>query len=168
MTTLGVCVMNCVWYQDENGVLLFCRRRFTPEEDGAVWLELGSRGKCVETFIDQCDETGSALGVWSGRRVWPVPECTGWDWKPEAWVEPFVMSCPICGARGVDREYGCEIMDAAGTIWDHATNVARERDKLRALLLGVLENDDVAEGFNNANLGDLRQQIRDAVSWKVC
>jgi hypothetical protein len=75
----------------------------------------------------------------------------------------------------VDREYGCEVMDPAGTIWDHAANVTRERDKLRAevvklraVLLGVLENDEVAEGFNNANLGDLRQQIRDAVSWKVC
>lgn len=74
----------------------------------------------------------------------------------------------------IDQEYGCEVMDPAGTIWDHAANITQERDKLRgevgklrALLLGVLENDEAAEGFNNANLGDLRQQIRDAVAFKI-
>lgn len=74
----------------------------------------------------------------------------------------------------VDQEYGCEVMDPAGTIWDHAANITQERDKLRdevgrlrVLLIGVLENDEAAEGFNNSNLGELRQQIRDAVSFKI-
>jgi len=43
-----------------------------------------------------------------------------------------------------------------------------EVGKLRALLLGVLENDEAQEGFNNANLGEeMKQQIRDAIAWKI-
>lgn len=43
-----------------------------------------------------------------------------------------------------------------------------EVGKLRALLLGVLENDEVAEGENNSNLNaDFKQNIRDAIAWKV-
>lgn len=75
----------------------------------------------------------------------------------------------------VDKEYGCEVRDPCGTIWDHAANVEKERDKykaavesMRALLIGVLENDAVAAGFNNANLeSDFKQQIRDAIAWKI-
>ena len=66
-------------------------------------------------------------------------------------------------------------MDPAGTIWDHATNVEKERDRykaaaesMRTLLIGVLENDEISEGFNNANLdSDFKQQIRDAIAWKI-
>jgi hypothetical protein len=75
----------------------------------------------------------------------------------------------------VDREYGCEVMDPAGTIWDHATRVERERDKykvvvesMRTLLFGVLENDEISEGFNNSNLdSDFKQQIRNAIAFKI-
>lgn len=74
--------MNCEWYQDGNGLLLFCRRRTKGEKDGVVLLDLESQGQCVETFVEQGDEMGSVLGVWSFRRMWPAPECTGWDWKP--------------------------------------------------------------------------------------
>lgn len=75
----------------------------------------------------------------------------------------------------VDAEYGCEVRDPAGTIWDHATNVEKERDKykaaveqMRVLLLGVLENDEAAAGFNNGNLDEeFKQSIRDAIAWKI-
>lgn len=74
----------------------------------------------------------------------------------------------------VDAEYGCEVMDPAGTIWQHCADITKERDKLkeevcklRALLLGVLENDEDAELYDNANLGGLRQRIRDAITWEV-
>lgn len=31
----------------------------------------------------------------------------------------------------VDKEYGCEIMDPAGTIWDHAAKLQAEVERLR-------------------------------------
>ena len=54
-------------------------------------------------------------------------------------------------------------------------SVEKELDKyktavesMRALLIGVLENDEIAEGFNNGNLdSDFKQQIRDAIAWKI-
>lgn len=75
----------------------------------------------------------------------------------------------------VDAEYGCEVRDPCGTIWEHAKRVEEERDKhkkavesMRVVLLAVLENDEVCEGFNNNNLDhELKQQIRDAIARKV-
>jgi hypothetical protein len=54
-------------------------------------------------------------------------------------------------------------------------NAVKERDKyksaverLRVLLLEVLENDEVLEGFNADNLEpEFRQRIRDGLSWRI-
>jgi hypothetical protein len=67
----------------------------------------------------------------------------------------------------VDREYGCEVMDSAGTIWQHAAHVEKERNQyrcdvneLRLLLLEVLEDDACAAGCNASYLDPkLRQRI---------
>ena len=75
----------------------------------------------------------------------------------------------------VDADYGCEVSDPAGTIWEYAKQVEAERDKckesiekMRVLLIAVLDNDEVCEGFNNNNLDhELKQKIRDAIEWKV-
>ena len=43
-----------------------------------------------------------------------------------------------------------------------------EIEKLRTLLLGVLENDESAEEFNNSNLDpEFKRQIREAITWKI-
>lgn len=55
----------------------------------------------------------------------------------------------------VDREYGCEIMDPSGTIWDHATNVEKERDRLKeeverlrkAMILAECPAGDIGWGY---------------------
>lgn len=75
----------------------------------------------------------------------------------------------------VDADYGCEVRDPCGTIWEYSKAVEMERDKykkaieaMRVVLLAVLDNDEVCEGFNNNNLDhELKQQIRDAIAWKV-
>lgn len=75
----------------------------------------------------------------------------------------------------VDAEYGCEVRDPCGTIWEYSKRLEEERDKykkaiesMRVVLLAVLDNDEVCEGFNNNNLDhELKQQIRDAIAWKV-
>lgn len=67
----------------------------------------------------------------------------------------------------VDREYGCEVMDPAGTIWQHAAHVEKERNRYRSmaedvrlLLLEILEDDACAAGYNASYLDPkLRQQI---------
>jgi predicted trehalose synthase len=77
--------------------------------------------------------------------------------------------------KQIHRDYGCEVRDPCGTIWQHAAKVELERDKyrsafdrLRDLLLEVLENDEVLEGFNADNLEpEFRQRIRDGLSWKI-
>lgn len=59
--------------------------------------------------------------------------------------------------KQIHKDYGCEVLDPCGTIWEYA-------DRLRSLLVEVLENDEVESGFNNANLGeDLKRKIMIAV-----
>jgi hypothetical protein len=77
--------------------------------------------------------------------------------------------------KQIHKDYGCEVRDPCGTIWEHAAKVEAERDKyksaverLRVLLLEVLENDEVLKGFNADNLEpEFRQRIRDGLSWKI-
>ena len=63
-----------------------------------------------------------------------------------------------------DRKSHAVMMDAA----DRIEKLEASISSMRALLLGVLENDEFEEGFNNSNLDpEFKQQIREAVAWKV-
>jgi hypothetical protein len=82
--------------------------------------------------------------------------------------------------KQIHKDYGCEVRDPCGTIWEHAAKVEAERDKcksdagrlrevvgqLRVLLLGVLENDTLSGGLSVLD-DEMRQRIRDGISWKI-
>lgn len=75
----------------------------------------------------------------------------------------------------VDAEYGCEVQDPCGTIWEYAKSVELERNKyrhavnhMRSLLQEVLVNDEVCKGFCNNNLDKkLKHKLHEAIEWDV-
>ncbi len=61
-------------------------------------------------------------------------------------------------------------MCAGEVYWtmDSTQSMKKAIEKMRMLLIGVLENDEVAEGFNNNNLDkQFKEEIRNAIAWKV-
>jgi hypothetical protein len=72
--------------------------------------------------------------------------------------------------KQIHKDYGCEVRDPCGTIWQHAAKVQAERDKyksaverLRGLLLEVLEDDTLSGGLSVLD-GEMRQRISDSLS----
>jgi len=72
----------------------------------------------------------------------------------------------------VDAEYGCEVRDPCGTIWDHAASLEKKltecRKKicdLRSLLVCVLQEEEVANGFGSGAISkELMNEIEDALA----
>ena len=64
----------------------------------------------------------------------------------------------------INKEYGCEVRDPCGTIWEHAAKVEAECKSVKALLQEVLDDDEANAGFNANYLDkDLKRRIEEAL-----
>ncbi len=68
--------------------------------------------------------------------------------------------------KQIHRDYGCEVRDPCGTIWQHAAKVELERDKYRSALIRIMiwaEHDAISGEARQKAMADIAKACHEGL-----